>query len=231
MRELVQVFYEPGKVFDAVRERGQWAPAFIAVLVVGAFLYLGMVQMIGAGNLARKAFEGNSRLAALVPAAAVEKAAQEADRPARKAFGLISAGIGQAVSLLFIAGLLTGLVSILDKKVRFTRMLGIVSYAWFPVSVIGGALILITILFSSDRASLDPQNLVATNVSLFMSDETSKALRTFLGSFDLLSFARIGFLSLGVSKVAQIPLRQALGVVVGLWALWICVRVGLSLVF
>jgi hypothetical protein len=92
-------------------------------------------------------------------------------------------------------------------------------------------LILITILFSSDRASLDPQNLVATNVSLFMSDETSKALRTFLGSFDLLSFARIGFLSLGVSKVAQIPLRQALGVVVGLWALWICVRVGLSLVF
>jgi len=190
-----------------------------------------MVQLIGAGNIARKTFEGNARLAAMVPAEAMAKAAADADKPARKTFGFVTAFLGQAVSLLCIAGLFSGLLAIMDKRVGFTRVVGAVSYAWFPVAVVGGALMLITIVLSSDRASLDPQNLVATNVSLFLSDETSKTLRTFLGTLDLLSFARIGLLSLALSKVAQIPLKHALGLVVGLWAVWVVIRVGFSLIF
>ena len=231
MRELVQVFYEPGKVFEAVRESGKWVPAFVAVTLVGAIVYLAMVQLIGAGNIARNAFQSNPRLAAMMPHDAIEKMAADADKPSRKAINLVSVAIGSAVSMLFLAGLFLGLVSIMDKKAGFTRMLGAISYAWFPVSLVGGVLMLITILFSSDRAGLDPQNLVATNLSIFMSDATSKPLLALLGSLDLLSFARIGLLSIAISKVAQMPFRHALGVVLGLWAVWVLGRVALSFVF
>jgi hypothetical protein len=167
----------------------------------------------------------------MVPPEAVQKAALDAETPARKATGLASAALGTAISLLFLAGLFVGIVSIMDKRVSFTSMLGAVSYAWFPVSLIGGALMLLTIVLSTDRSSLDPQNLLATNVSMFMSDATSRPLRALVGAFDLLSLARIGLLSIGVSKVAQMPFRHALGVVLGLWAVWVFFRVGLSFVF
>jgi hypothetical protein len=231
MRELVQVFYEPGEVFDIVRERGKWIPAFVAVILVGAILYLGVVELIGAGNIARNTFANSPRLAAMVPAEAVEKAAVDADTPARKAIGVASAAVGQAITLLCLSGLFLGVMSIMDKRVSFARMVGAVSYAWFPVTLVGGLLMLLTIALSSDRASLDPQNLLATNVSLFMSDATSRPLRALAGSFDLLSLARITLLSIAISKVAQIPFRHALGVVLGLWVLWILIRVALSFVF
>jgi hypothetical protein len=231
MRELVQVFYEPGYVFDEVRERGHWVTAFLAVTLVGVLVYFGMVQLIGAGNLARQPFEANEKLAAMMPPGAIDKAAADAEKPSRQALGLASAAVGQAVSLLFLAGLFTGIVDIMNKKVRFWKMVGAVAYAWFPVAVVGGVLMLITIFFSSDRTHIDLQNVLATNASMFMSESTSKPLRAFVGTLDVLSFARIYLLSLGISKVAQTSFRQALGVVLALWAVWVLIRVGLSFIF
>ena len=63
MKQLIEVFYAPGKVFDYVRERKAWVIATLANALLVSFTIWFMYQTIGAENMARHQFE-NSKFAA-----------------------------------------------------------------------------------------------------------------------------------------------------------------------
>jgi hypothetical protein len=58
---------------------------------------------------------------------------------------------------------------------------------------------------------------------------TGKALYAFLGSVDILSFGEIGLLAYGFSKVTKSSFFFGVFSVGSLWAIYVVVKVGLSL--
>lgn len=59
--------------------------------------------------------------------------------------------------------------------------------------------------------------------------ETSKGLYALFMSLDLLSFLEIGLLSYGFSKLTKAGLAAGLGAVGGMWILYVCTKMALSL--
>lgn len=54
MLELVQIFYEPLKVYAAVRERKLWLPAFIGVILLTLLSSFLVIQLVGMQTITRK---------------------------------------------------------------------------------------------------------------------------------------------------------------------------------
>jgi hypothetical protein len=88
------------------------------------------------------------------------------------------------------------------------------------------------LMISPDPASLDWRNLLATNVGAFMNkNETSKGLYSLMGSIDILSFAEIGLLALGFSKLTRAKFGFGLAAVLVLWVFYVLGKMGFSMVF
>jgi hypothetical protein len=140
--------------------------------------------------------------------------------------------VGTVVVILVVAGVLLGAVNLLaGASLNFKSSLGIVSYAYMP-GVLGG-LLGILVLFLKDPSTIDLENLVASNFAALLTSDTSKWLIALAKSFDLFVFWILLLLAAGFSAAnpKKISMGKALGVVVGLWLVFVIVRVGLAAIF
>lgn len=115
--DLVRVLYEPGAVFERVREKPKFLAPWLGlalVLVVISFLQLPYIRAALAGQMAAAA-QANPQAAA---------AAQ------KFAFvGVIVAPIALAVILVINAAILWVLVSVLGEEAKFGTLLSVATYA------------------------------------------------------------------------------------------------------
>ncbi len=231
MKGLVQVFYEPGKVFDNVRDKGAWATAFVAGIVLFVCMLAYMYQVIGAGNITRHALEQNKFAAQMSPEMK-STAIAKADSTAGKIQNIGFATIGYSVVMLFFALLFMAVAGASGSKLRFTQALGTVSYAGWPFTVVRFILSAVVIMMAADKADLDPQALLAFNAGAFLDKATTaKPLFALASAFDLLTFAQIALAAFGLSRVARISFTKALIGLGLIWVLFTLIAMGLSLVF
>ena len=226
MLGLLQIFYSPAQVFDRVRERGMWLPAFLAiVLCVGGINYFAL-HTIGVENVLRKGMESNARRAEQM---GPEGIARAASNPMIQNFTYAAPVVVTPIIILIIATLfLTGL-SMTGSKVRLSQALGATSYAWFPYSLISLMMSVLIIQFSPNKEDLNLQNLIATNAGAFLDPTTTnKALYSFATSMDLLSFGLIAFLAYGLSRVSGRAYGSCLTIVGVLWLLYVVGKTGIA---
>jgi len=116
-------------------------------------------------------------------------------------------------------------------KIKFVPSLGIVSYSWVP-GIIGG-LLAIVILFMKDPSTVDLEHLVASNGGAFLGDDSPKWMVTLLTAFDLFIFWNMILMAFGFSAAdpKKISFGKALGTVVGVWLIYVIVKVGLVAAF
>lgn len=232
MSGLIEIFFSPGKVFDRVRERSMFLPAVLAVLVVSALFFTVLVNLVGMETIARKQIESNPRMTANMTPEQMDQAIRAADTPARKAIGYCISVIGPLIVLLVVAGVTLGGLSAAGAKVNYLQVLGATSYAWLPYSLLNLIMSTIILFVTPDRDSLDFRNLIATNVGAFLDKETTgKAILSIANSIDVISFALIAFLSYGYSKVSRLSFTTCLMIVVGMWAIYVLGKAGVSAMF
>ncbi len=232
MSGLLQIFYEPGKVFDRVRETGAWLVPFIATVLV-IMLSAGLaVSLIGMENITRKQMESNPKIVDQLGQQKVDQIVHDSNTPVRKALVFVTSALGGAIYLLVIAGLFTGLLSLMGTKANFKRVLGATAYAMFPFAVIGCLMSALIITLSNDRSELDIRNLIALNPGAFLNKEsTSKPLYSLASSLDLLSFGQIALISYGLSKVSGVTFTKCLLMVVVLWGIYVLGKAGVAAAF
>ena len=231
MKGLLEIFYEPGKVFDYVRERGAWLAAFLATLILAAATTAYMYQTIGAGNITRHALEDNKFAAQMTPEMK-ETAIAKAESPAGKIQNIVVVMVVVAVLLLVFALLFMAIAGASGSKLRFPQALGTVAYSGWPVGVVKLILSVVVIMISADKANLDAQHLLAFNGGAFLDKATTaKPLFALASAFDLLTFAQIALGAFGLSRVAVISFTKALVGVGLIWVLFTLLSMGLSLVF
>jgi hypothetical protein len=228
MLGLLQIFYSPGEVFDRVRERGTWLPPMLAMFVIGLISGATLGSMVSMGAIVRKQLEANPQMVEKLGPEGIEKIA---NNPMYKSLWYIGA-IAGPITVVVVAGIFLGGLSIAGGRATFKQVLGATAYAWFPFSVLVTAMTIMIVSLSADRADLNFKNLVATNIGAFLDPQTtSKPLYSIASSLDLLSFMLIGLLGYGLSKVSKSPMGTCLGIVVVVWAVYILGKAGAASLF
>jgi hypothetical protein len=227
MMAIFEVFYQPGKLFASLPgRRGVWvAPLLIGMLLSFCTTYVA-VQKIGLDTIVRQQVESNRNMSP----EQMQQALNNANSPA-VAYLIYGAVIFAGILLpIVISGALSIFALMGSQQPKFSTMFSMVTLAYLPYSLIAAFMTILVVFVSPDTSVLDINNLLSTNVAAFMNKETTgKALYAFLGSVDILSFGVIGFLAYGFSKVTKSSFFFGVFSVGTLWAIYVVIKVGLSL--
>ena len=231
MKGLIQVFYEPGKVFDYVRKHRAWVAAFLAGLILFAAMFAYTVEQIGAENITRHALE-NNKFAAQMTQDQKDQAIANSGTPAGKGKTLAISIVGYAIFMLVFALLFMAIAGMGGNRIKFSQALGTVSYSSWPIAVIKSLLSIVVIAMAADKADLDPQHLLAFNVGAFLDKATAaKPLYALASAFDVFIFAQIALAAYGLGRVAQMSFTKALVGIAAIWVIFTVIAMGLSAVF
>lgn len=230
MKALLEVFYQPGKLFASLPERKfAWVAPLIAVSLLTVLTIYLLPHYMGRENLARQQM---AMFASRLSPEQIQQAVERSTSPAQIYIGYASAFVVSVVGMLAFAGLLMAFGMMTKKAPGFGSMLAMVSLANFPYSLVTVLMTWLTLALSPDPGSLDFRNLLATNVGAFMNkNETSKGLYSLMTSLDILTFVEIFLLSLGFSKVTKSGLGMGLFAIGVLWIFWVLAKMGLALAF
>jgi hypothetical protein len=227
MMAIFEVFYQPGKLFASLPgRRGVWvAPLLLGMLLTLCTTYIA-IQKIGLDSIVRQQIESQRNMSP----EQMQQALNNANSPII-AYIIYGAALVAAIVLpIVIAGALSIFALMGSQQPKFGTMFSMVTLAYLPYSLIAALMTILVVFVSPDTSVLDINNLLSTNVAAFMNKETTgKALYAFLGSMDILSFGEIGMLAYGFSKVTKSSFFFGVFSVGSLWAIYVVVKVGLSL--
>jgi len=231
MMQLIQMFYDPGKVFDFVRERRAWIIALIAnVIVITACQYY-ITDAIGAGNITRHMLE-TSKFAANMPQEAKDKAIADADAPQAKIRTPIFTAIGVAVVYLISGLLFMAIAGASGGPIKFSQAMGAAAYGSWPFAVIKSILQVIVVAIAAEKSDLDPQHLLAFNAGALLDKASvSKPLYALASSIDILTFAGIALSAYGLAKVAKISFSKSLVGNILIWVVFTLLAVVAAMFF
>lgn len=231
MLELVQIFYEPLKVYAAVRERKLWLPAFIGVILLTLLSSVLVIQLVGMQTITRKQLEANPRMVQQLGQEKIDQTVAQSDTPGRKALGYGFAVVGGAAYLLLVSAAFMGILNMMDARLSYPQSLGALAYSAFPFSLVTALMSGLILWLSSDRAELDLRNLIPLNPAAFMDPAASKPLYSLASSMDLLSFGQIAMIGLGYSQVSGRSFTKCVSVVIALWTVYVLLKTGWSALF
>jgi hypothetical protein len=147
-------------------------------------------------------------------------------------FAYAAVVIGAFIAAVVVAAVLMLAFNLIyGTKVGFVPSLGIVSYAWVPGIIVG--LLGILVLFLKDPSTVDLEHLVASNGGAFLADDSPKWMVTLFTALDLFAFWNMILMAIGFSAAdpKKISFGKALGTVVGVWLIYVIVKVGLVAAF
>ena len=226
MKALIEVFYQPGKVFSGLAERrAAWVAPLLANTILLVLSTAITINVLGMELIARQRMAGSS----MTPDQ-MQLAMQRATSPIATYITYAAVAIGTPLSMLIVAGVLFAFGMMTKRAPKFGSMLAMVNLAFFPYFLVTVLMSAIVMLAAPDKTALDINNILATNIAAFVSkSETSKGLYALYNSLDVLSFIEIGFLSYGFGKLTKAGFAAGLGAVGGLWFLYVCCKMALSL--
>ncbi len=228
MKSLFEVFYQPGKLFESLPERrGAWVVPMIAGIIVMVIITALTVNLIGMREIMRQRLATSN----LSPEQ-LQAAMANADKPVQVYVSYAAAAIATPLTLLVVAGVLTAFGMMTSRTPKFGSMLAMVCLSFFPYWLVTGAMAAAIILATPDRSSLDVNNIVATNIAAYVDRNTvSKGLYSLLGSLDALSFSLIWLLAYGFAKLTKASVFFGLMAIGLLWAFYVIMKMGASLLF
>lgn len=229
---LTGIFFEPGRTFEALRERPRFLVAAIIMMVLTLGITLLLFSKIDYPAFMREQIMKSPRAAQMTPEQ-VDAAVGFYNGPIGKVFIYIIPFVGTAI---FIAagGALYLLGSMLmGGKLRYKQALSLWTYSSFAPAVLGGlaALVVVLITPAEDINPTQPGGVVRANLGVLLGHGSSPALAALLGSFDLFSFYGLYLAALGLRKVGKMSSGAAWTVALGFWLLGVLLKVGWAAAF
>jgi hypothetical protein len=228
------VLFSPKPTFESIVRRPTWILPLILIAVVSVGVIFTFSQRVGWRNFMIRQDQQNSRTQKQMESMTEEQREKLIDTQTKVApiFGYIGVTLGLFIAAVVVAAVLMLAFNLIHgTKIGFVPSLGIVSYSWVP-GIIGG-LLGILILFLKDPSTVDLEHLVASNAGAFLADDAPKWMLTLFTAFDLFAFWNMILMAIGFSAAdpKKISFGKALGTVVGVWLIYVIVKVGLAAAF
>jgi hypothetical protein len=221
---LINIFFEPSRVFEALRSRPRFLIAGIIMLLLTIGVTVALYQRVDMGEFISQEMERSPRNAEMGPkqkemAIKIGKIVGAVIMPV---LVVVEVAAGSAVYLL--------LVMAFGGTISYKRALAVWVYSSLPPAVLG-TIVALLVLFLKAPDTIDPKHLLITNPGAFMNPESSPALSTLLSQFDILRFYGFFLAAVGLKKVAKISSGSAWTIVIGLWLIWLILAVSKAAIF
>ena len=222
---LTGVFFEPARVFEALRARPRFLAATIVLLLLTIAVTFVVYQRIDMAEYIRAKMEKSSGSA--------QQTAEQKEMGVK--FGKILGAvlIPASVPITVFAGAALYLLGVMafGGSISYKQSLAVWAYSSLPPSVMA-SIVAVLVLFLKTADSIDPEHLLVTNPGAFMSGpDSSPVLVAFLSQFDLLRFYGLFLAALGLRKVARMSSGAAWGVVITLWLISVILAVASAAIF
>lgn len=219
---LANIFFEPGRTFEALRARPRFLVAAALALVAFMAFYLTYVQRVGYDQMvdaeietARKA-DPNVNEEQLAAGARIQKGAVV------KQIRLWSPFLGFVIIFAAGAGLYLLGTNLMGGSMSYKQALAVWVYSSLPPLLLGTLLnfVLLFIKPPEDAAEIvqgTQRGLVHANLGALVDGTAHPLLATALGAVDLLVFYGLFLAALGLRKVGKLKSGPAWTVVLALW--------------
>ena len=202
------IFFEPGRVFEALRSRPRFLIASIIILVLTIGVTAAVFQRVDMTQYIRDKMEKSPRNANATPEQ------KEAGVKFGKIAGMV--GVPLSVPVTIAAGAALYLLGVMafGGSITYKRSLAVWVYSSLPPTILG-CLIAVLVLFLKSADTVDPEHLLFTNPGALMGADASPVVVAVLSQFDLLRFYGLVLAAIGLRKVAKLSSGSAWGVVLG----------------
>jgi hypothetical protein len=231
---LSGIFFEPGRTFDALRERPRFLVAALICVLAVTGAYILYVTRVGYDNVV----DAEVSVARKKDPSANEEQLQQGARiqkmPAVKAIrmgviALILPLIIAAISGLYLLG-----ANLAGGQMGYKKALTLWSYANLPPIIITSILNVVLLFLSPPEGDADivrgENGLVHANPGVFVDATAHPVLTALLSSFDLITFYGLFLTALGLRKLGRLKSGSAWAVVLVIWGLGVLVRLIVAVV-
>lgn len=221
---LTGIFFEPSRVFDALRARPRFLVAGLILLLLTVSVTAVLYLRVDMGEFIRQEMEKSSR-------GATQTAEQkEMGVKIGKIMGAVIVPVAVPVVIAAGAGLYLLGVMAFGGSMSYKKSLAVWVYSSLPPAILG-TLVAVLVLFLKSPENINPKHLLVTNPGAFMGEGSSAVLTTLLSQFDLLKFYGFFLAALGLGKVAKLSAGSAWGVVLGFWIIGTIISVSWAAIF
>lgn len=223
---LTSIFFEPGRVFEALRARPRFLVAGIIIIILTIAVTLILFQKVDFAAFM------NEKLANSPNGAQMSPEQREMSIRVGKIIGEVSPPI--VVMIMFAAGAALYLLGVMamGKSITYKQALAVWVYSDFPPAVIT-TILSIVIMFIKPGDSIDLSRpgggLLVTNPSVLLGPGASPVMLTVLASLDIVRFYGLFLAAQGLRKVARLSSGAAWAIVLVIWVLGIIFRIAGSL--
>lgn len=221
---LTGIFFEPGRVFEALRTRPRFLIAGIVLLLLTCSVVAVLYMRVDMGEVIREQMMKNPQAAQLPP--------DQIDMRVKigKIAGAVIFPAIVPISIAAGAGLyLLGVIAF-GATITYKKSLAVWVYSSLPPAFLA-TIIAIVVLFLKSPDQIDPNRLLVTNPGAFMGSDASPVLVTLLTQFDLLKFYGLFLAAVGLRKVAKMSSGAAWGVVISWYVIFAILRISRAAIF
>jgi len=229
---LSSILFEPGRVFESLRER----PRFLVALVISMIFYMAFTitfyQKVGHERVVRETIESSPFTAQQTPEQK-EASIRAQSSPIVKWITIAAGPV--FIAIFFAAGAALYLLGalLMGKQVSYKQALAIWSYSSMPPLVLSMIVNVILVFLKSpddyDIVSASRRGLVRANLSFLSDSKAAPILYTLLGSLDIFAFYGLVLAALGLRKVAKMSSGSAWGIVATIWIIGVLVRLAFAI--
>ena len=214
---IINTFAAPSKTFLDIRRNANWWTPWLLISIMAMAYWFTVDKKVGFEQIAQQ-FVANSKQIQLQPPEQQAKTA--AGVATFSKFSGYAAPVFTLVFGLLTAGILCVVFNFLmAAEISFGRAFAIVIYGWFPASIVGSILSIISVSFGNPEG-FRVENPVATNPGYFMDPHTtSKFVMGALSSFDVLGLWMAALVGMGfaLNSKKKLATGTAIGTVVALY--------------
>lgn len=224
---LTGIFLEPGRTFEALRERPRFLVAAVIIISALALFNLLAIERVGYENVVRTTIEANPHLAGMSDSQKEEIVQSQSGGSFRVLnysmpvlIFVVSLIIGSAFYLLgaWIAG----------ESLSYHQSLSVWAYSSLPPTLLLMiANIIVLFLKSPDEIQFGSSDsgLVHANLGILVNAKTFPIMQTVLASIDIFAFYGLFLAVVGIRKMTQLSLRTGILIVLVVWAIFVALRV------
>jgi hypothetical protein len=233
---LTGIFFEPGRTFEALRERPRFLVAALIGVVAFMAFYIIYIERVGYDNL----IDAETSVARKTRANVTEEQLQQSAEIQKKPFVKIIRTWAPLVVfvIIYAAGAAIYLLgaNLMGGSMSYKKALAVWAYSSLPPLLILMVLNIVLLFVSppDDDASIVQglgRGLVRANPGAFVDVTAHPVLAAALGSLDLIAFFGLFLAALGLRKVGRLSSGGAWTVVLILWGVGVLVRIVTALAF
>jgi hypothetical protein len=231
---MIGVLFSPKPTFESIVRRPSWILPLVIIVFISIAIIFIFGQRVGWRGYMIRQDQQSARAQKQMESMTAEQRENMINTQTKVApiFAYAASVLGIFIVAVIVAAVLMLAFNLTSgTKIGFVPSLSIVSYSWVP-GIIGG-LLAIAILYLKDPSTIDLEHLVASNGGALLSDDSPKWLLALLTSLDLFTFWEMLLMAVGYSAAdpKKISFGKALATIVGVWVIYLVVKVGLTAAF